>query len=96
VKAPKDGDFWNLDLFRLSASGWLLILVCGILVVALMFVVLLILPHDLEAQTRRRWAGIGLLVCLGASAILFAIGRKWLDKVGWPILRPGKDRQDRR
>jgi hypothetical protein len=84
---PKDGDFWNLDLARLTLSGCLLMLAAIAFIFGAMMLVFFLAPPDWR---ERRWMKLVLIPIIGLGALLFALARKWLDSIGWPILRPVK------
>jgi hypothetical protein len=89
-------EFWNLDLKRLTWSGWLLMLLTlGALVgvgVAMMFLLeALGVRKETEDNHPRRWfALLILLPALGVACGVFALGRRLLERLGLPIMKAGK------
>jgi hypothetical protein len=95
---PKSPDFWNLDLTRLTWSGWLLIVaaitaVIAVTVGAIMLLEGLGLRHGPVNNRNNRWLGIVVLAPgIAAGAGVFALGRSLFNRLGWPILRSGRKR----
>jgi hypothetical protein len=93
----KSPDFWNLDLTRLTWSGWLLILVAiaTVLAVAVALIGLLEvlgLRHDPVNNRNNRWMGLfALAPALAAGSGVFVLGRWIFNRLGLPILRSRPD-----
>jgi len=90
--AEKHGDFWNLDLTKLTWSGWLLILLSiGVVVAVMLAMIALLAALGFPISDRsgnKRWLGlVALIPALGAGSGVFVLGRRLLDQWGAPIMR---------
>jgi hypothetical protein len=89
----KPHDFWNLDLTKLTWSGWLLMLLTVATVLGVAVVVMLTLEalgfqrHATDWRSGRWMAVLGVGVGIAAGAGVFAGGRWLCNRLGCPILR---------
>jgi hypothetical protein len=88
----KPGEFWNIDLTRLTWSGWLLLVTIGVVVGVVVIEVLLSsalgFRHN-PGHRPSRWLGvIALIPALAAGVGVFELGRRLFRSAGCPITRP--------
>jgi hypothetical protein len=87
-------DFWNLDLTKLTWSGWLVILascatVIGVGIAGIWVLEVLGLRHDpINNRNNRGLALLAFAPALAAGCAVFLLGRLFFARLGWPILRP--------
>jgi hypothetical protein len=89
-------EFWNIDLTKLTWSGWLLILVTVGTALSVMIAVVGLLhvlgfQRDPTQTSSGRWVGaVALVPGLAIGSGVFA-GGKWLfERAGCPILRTSR------
>jgi hypothetical protein len=91
--AEQPHDFWNLDLSKLTWSGWLLMLltigtVIGILVAVIGVLDALGFRRDPVANRGDRWMGLVAFVpALAVGCGVFVGGRHLFERLGCPIQR---------
>jgi hypothetical protein len=97
----KPHDFWNIDLGRLTWSGWLLMLltigtVLGVAILVVFLLELLGFERDPSNPRGDRWMMVlGMGGGVGAASGVFLLGRRLFDRLGCPILRPEKRKPGR-
>src|SRR5947209_2206958 len=98
----KPTEFWNLDLKRLTVTGWLLMLltlgtVLGGAVGMMFLLEALGVRKEAGDNRQNRWLAIvALAPAIGVGCGVFALGRRFFDLIGLPILRRPKRVRDGR
>ncbi|MFL5244580.1 MAG: hypothetical protein ACJ8FY_20970 [Gemmataceae bacterium] len=83
-------EFMHLDLFKLTWTGWLLLLLALATVLGVGAVIILTLDtlgYRVDSSSGRGVKGTIFIIALAAAAGVFELGRRWLDRIGLPILR---------
>ncbi|HLW65773.1 MAG TPA: hypothetical protein VKS79_10675 [Gemmataceae bacterium] len=93
--SDKPGEFWNVDLARLTLSGWLLMLgTVGVVVGVVILEVLLAGAFALRpepGQRMPRWVGVlALLPAIASGAGVFEAGWRLFRNLGCPVTRPDR------
>jgi hypothetical protein len=94
--AEKPTEFWNLDLTRLTWTGWLLMLltvgtVLGALAAGIGLMEALGFRADPADRRKDRWlAAVAFVPAAALGCGVFEGGRRLLQRAGMPITRPEK------